>query len=173
MGDRLSQPELSAQPSVEKRESVPLLMCGAKPTDVVHAEHWVEELWRALDQTLENSDSGVGSDLPKGEGGTLDPVTLEVHVAPAPRIAHDHGASAPTIVQVEGPRIPGQPVPPPPPEYLPDMKDAIAITNSIHALSPRIVVVHGPTRRGKSTVFPLAAAHWTYVTPGLKPGAQG
>ena len=72
-------------------------------------------------------------------------MTLQVQGAPAPRIAQDHGASAPGIVQVDGPRIPDQPIPPPPPEYPPDMKDTIAITNSIHALSPRIVAVHGPT----------------------------
>ena len=48
------------------------------------------------------------------------------------------------------------------------MKDAIAVTGSVRALSPQIVAVHGPTGTGKSTVFPLAVAHWTYTTPGVK-----
>ena len=60
MGSRSSQPELSAQPSVEKKESVPFSIPGTKPTDVVPAEHYLEELWRALDQTLENSGRWCG-----------------------------------------------------------------------------------------------------------------
>ena len=44
------------------------------------------------------------------------------------------------------------------------------MTNSIRALSPRIVAVHGPTGIGKSTAFPLAVAHWTYKTAKMRPG---
>ena len=50
------------------------------------------------------------------------------------------------------------------------MKDSIAIKNNIHALSPRIVAVHGTTGTGKSTVFPLAVSHWTHVTQGCTSG---
>ena len=55
-------------------------------------------------------------------------------------------------------RAPGVP---PLPEYLPEMKDGQIVRNSIKALSPRIVAVHGPIGAGKSTVFPLAVTHWT------------
>ena len=96
-------------------------------------------------------------------------MTLQVHGAPAASLAQDYGASAPKITPQEGPRI-QRSFPPPPPEYLPDMKDTIAITSCTHALSPRIVAVHGPTGTSKSTVFPLAVAHWTYATQGLKLG---
>ena len=64
-------------------------------------------------------------------------------------------------------RAPGVP---PPPEYLPEMKDEQIVRNSIKALSPRIVAIHGPTGIGKSTVFPLAVTHWTDVTQGLQSG---
>ena len=128
--------------------SVPVSLCGTTRIDVVPAEHYVEELWVALDETLGNSGCGVGSDLLEGQGGTLNPVTLQAQGAPAPR---DPSHSVPP--------------PPPPPESLPDI-----IKNSIHALSPRIVAVHGPTGTGKSTVFPLAVALWTDMTKGLKSG---
>ena len=55
---------------------------------------------------------------------------------------------------------------PEPPEYLPEMKDAVIIKNTIQALSPRIVAVHGPTGTGKSTVFPLAITHWAEMLKG-------
>ena len=50
------------------------------------------------------------------------------------------------------------------------MKDAEIVKNAIRALSPRIVAVHGPTGTGKSTVFPLAIAHWTEKVEGLALG---
>ena len=59
---------------------------------------------------------------------------------------------------------------PPPPEYLPEMKDEQIVKNTIKALSPRIVAVHGPTGTGKSTVFPLAITHWTNTAKGLQSG---
>ena len=59
---------------------------------------------------------------------------------------------------------------PPPPDYLPEMADELIVKNTVKALSPRIVAVHGPTGTGKSTVFPLAIAHWAEQTEGLKPG---
>ena len=59
---------------------------------------------------------------------------------------------------------------PPPPEYLPEMKDEQIVKNTIKALSPRIVAVHGPTGTGKSTVFPLAITHWSEQVKGLKSG---
>ena len=50
------------------------------------------------------------------------------------------------------------------------MKDAVIVKNTIQALSPRIVAVHGPTGTGKSTVFPLAITHWAEHAEGLKRG---
>ena len=50
---------------------------------------------------------------------------------------------------------------PPPPEYLPEMKDAAIVKNTIRALLLSIVAVHGPTGTGKSTMFPLAAQSHT------------
>ena len=58
----------------------------------------------------------------------------------------------------------------PPPEYLPEMKDEAIVKNTIKALSPRIVAVHGPTGTGKSTVFPLAITHWSEQVEGLQQG---
>ena len=58
----------------------------------------------------------------------------------------------------------------PPPAYLPEMKEAEIIKNTIYALSPRIVAVHGPTGTGKSTVCPLAITHWAENAQGLKRG---
>ena len=48
--------------------------------------------------------------------------------------------------------------------------DELIVRNSIRALSPRIVAVHGSTGTGKSTVFPLAVTHWTDQTKGLQSG---
>ena len=59
---------------------------------------------------------------------------------------------------------------PPPPEYLPEMKDEQIVKVSTKALSPRIVAVHGPTGTGKSTVFPLAITHWTMQAEELPTG---
>ena len=67
------------------------------------------------------------------EGGTLDVKTLTIV-----------GATAPSK-----PLIPALAVPPPP-EYLPEMKDEQIVKNTIKAISPRIVAVHGPTGTGKS-----------------------
>ena len=49
-------------------------------------------------------------------------------------------------------------------------RDAVIVKNTIQALSPRIVAVHGPTGTGKSTVFPLAITHWAENAEGLKRG---
>ena len=66
-------------------------------------------------------------------------------------ISKPSGAVAPTKPFQLAPGVP------PPPEYLPEMKDEHIVKNTIKALSPRIVAVHGPTGTGKSTVFPLEA----------------
>ena len=50
------------------------------------------------------------------------------------------------------------------------MADELIVKNTVKALSPRIVAVHGPTGTGKSTVFPLAIAHWAEQKEGLKSG---
>ena len=131
----------------------PLRLCGTLPTMVVPAERYVEQLWAALHQTLFQSKCGVGSDTPVVKGGTLDLDTL-------------------TIVGATAPPKPFTPAPgvPPPPEYLPEMKDEQIVKKTTTALSPRIVAVHGPTGTGKSTVFPLAITHWTEYAKGLQPG---
>ena len=86
-------------------------------------------------------------------GGTLDVKTLTII-----------GATAPPKPFIPAPGVP------PPPEYLPEMKDEQIVKNTIKALSPRIVAVHGPRGTGKSTVFPLAITHWTDNAKGLQPG---
>ena len=96
---------------------------------------------------------GMGSDTPMGEGGTLDVNTFTIV-----------GATAPPKPFVPAPGVP------PPPEYLPAMKAEQIVKNTIKALSPRIVAVHGPTGTGKFTVFPLAITHWTEYAKGLQSG---
>ena len=93
------------------------------------------------------------------QGGTLNPTTFKIVGAPAPSVEtppepRDHNRASPA----------------PPSEYVPEMKDAEIIKNTIHALSPRIVAVHGPTGTGKSTVFPLTITHWAEHAGGLKRG---
>ena len=87
-----------------------------------------------------------------GQGGTLDTNTFAII-----------GAIASMSVRTKPP--PGVP---PPPDYLPCLE--LIVKNTVKALSPRIVAVHGPTGTGKSTVFPLAIAHWADQTEGLKSG---
>ena len=140
MGSTSSQPE--SQPSAASQpqnEWKPIPLCGSLPTLVVPAERYVEQLWAMLDKTLDYSKCGIGSDTPVGKGGTLDLDTLTIVGAIAP----DKPVN----------RAPGVP---PPPEYLPEMKDELIVRNSIKALSPRIVAVHGPTGTGKSTDVSLA-----------------
>ena len=113
------------------------------------AEHYVERLWAALDQTL-------GSDTPMGQGGTLDMKSFTIAGAPAPvREANPD----PTVLSYPAPGVPE------PPEYLPEMKDAIVVKPTIQALSPRIIADHGPTG-----TFPLAITHCTEHAEGLTPG---
>ena len=50
------------------------------------------------------------------------------------------------------------------------MEDELIVKNTVKALSPRIVAVHGPTGTGKSTAFPLAITHWAERAEGLRPG---
>ena len=94
-----------------------------------------------------------------GVGSSLDPETLEVRSAEALEEAQEEESASHASVTK-----------PSPSPLLPEMKDELVVTNSIRALSPRIVAVHGPTGTGKSTVFPLAVAHWTYKRTSLKPG---
>ena len=154
MEKRSSRSEQSAQPSAVKEPIVLLELCGTRPVAVVPAAHYLQQLWSALDKKL---------DLPEGKpgkGGALDSETLKVRGAAAPKEEKERCVVPPHDV-----------LPPPPPSLLPpEMKDDKAVTNSICALSPRIVAVHGPTGTGKPTLFPLAVAHWTYVTAGVQLG---
>ena len=151
---RMAQPEshppADSQPQ-DKWKPIPL--CGSLPALVVPAEHYVEQLGALLDNTLEHSTCGIGSDTPVGKGGTLDLKTLTIT-----------GAIAPDKPLELAPGVP------PPPEYLPEMKDEQVVKVSIKSLSPRIVAVHGPTGTGKSTVFPLAITHWTMRAKELQSG---
>ena len=134
MGSTSSQPESQPSAGSQSRDSwKPISLCGTLPALVVPAERYVEQPWAALDQTLLHSKCGIGSDTPVGKGGTLHLKTLTIVGAVAP----DKPVN----------RAPGVP---PPPEYLPEMKDELIVRNSIKALSPRIVAVHGPMGTGKS-----------------------
>ena len=165
MGNTSSQPE-SQSPTVSQPQKPwePIRLCGTLPATVVPAERYVEQLWAALDQTLQHSMCGVGSDTPVGLGGTLNMSNFNIVGAPAPvkkKVNPDPTESNPASGI------------PPPREYLPQMKDAAIVKNTIQALSPRIVAVHGPTGIGKSTVFPLAITHWTEHVEGLAKADSG
>ena len=62
---------------------VPIRLCETTPTDVVPADY-VAELWAALDQTLQHSGCGVGSDIPVDQGGALDMNTYRIVGVSAP-----------------------------------------------------------------------------------------
>ena len=78
-----------------------------------------------------------------------------------------------TIVGAVAPDVPLKPAPgvPPPPEYLPEMKDEQIVKVQPRRFRPELhVAVHGPTGTGKSTVFPLAITHWTMRAKELQTG---
>ena len=77
--------------------------------------------------THQKAQCGLKSDTPVGQGGTLDTVTHTIIGADAP-------------MSVKTPPPPGVP---PPPDYLPEMEDELIVKNTVKALSPRIVAVHG------------------------------
>ena len=154
MGNASSQSEAPTTNSQSQDEWKPIRLCGTLPAEIVPAERYVQQLWHALDMTHKKAQCGIKSDTPVGQGGTLDTNTFTIV-----------GATAPMSVKWAPP--PGVP---PPPDYLPEMADELIVKNTVKALSPRIVAVHGPTETGKSTVFPLAIAHWADRAEGLKPG---
>ena len=154
MGNALSQSETPTTNSQSQDEWKPQRLCGTLPAEIVPAERYVQQLWQALDMTHQEAQCGIKSDTPVGQGGTLDTKTFTIV-----------GATAPEPVKWAPPL--GVP---PPPDYLPEMADELIVQNTVKALSPRIVAVHGPTGTGKSTVFPIAIAHWAEQTEGLKPG---
>ena len=91
----------------------------------------------SADGTLQHCKCGVGSDTPVGQGGTLNMENYTIV-----------GATAPVKKNV----IPIPPGVPPPPEYLPEMKDEAIVKNN-SGLSPRIV--HGPTGQENPLCFLL------------------
>ena len=122
MGSTSSQPESQPAAESQPRDSwKPISLCGTLHTMVVPAEHYVEQLWATLEKTLSHSKCGIGSDTPVGKGGTLDIETLSIV-----------GADAPPKPFIPAPGVP------PPPQYLPEMKDEQIVKNTIKALSPRI-----------------------------------
>ena len=151
MGNISLQPEpQSPDASQAQKSREPIRLRGTIPTTAVPAEQW---------NSYGDSKCGVGSDTPVGQGGTLDMKSLTIQGAPAPvREANPDptGLSHPA---------PGAPEPP---EYLPEMKDAMIVKHTIQALSPRIVAVRGPTGTGKFTVLPLAITRLTQHAEGLK-----
>ena len=85
MGNTSLQPvPQSPDTTPPPKSRVPIKLCRTTPTDVVPAEHYVEELWAALDETLLRSECGVGSDTPVSQGGTLYMKTFTIVGAPAP-----------------------------------------------------------------------------------------
>ena len=139
MGSTSSQ--LESQPSAESqpRDSwKPISLCGTLPTLVVPAEHYVEQLWATLDKTLLHSKCGIGSDTPVGKGGTLDIETLTTV-----------GADAPPKPFIPAPGVP------PPPEYLPEMKDEQIVKNTIKALSPGLLQSMVPQGQANPLCFRL------------------
>ena len=116
---------------------------------MVPAEHYVQQLWQALDMTHQNAQCGIGSDTPVGQGGTLDTRTYTIV-----------GANAP--VSVKTPPPPGVP---PPPDYLPEMEDDLIVKNTVKALSPRIVAVHGDWE-----VNGISTCHYAMGRSGLRSG---
>ena len=95
----------------------------------------------------------LGSDTPVGKGGTLDLDTLTIV-----------GAVAPYSPMIRAPGVP------PPPEYLPEMKDELIVRNSIRHSPQESLLFMVLRDTGKSTVFPLAVTHWTERTEGLQSG---
>ena len=158
MGNTSSQSETPTTTSQSQDEWKPIRLCGTLPSEVVPAERYVQQLWQALDMTHEQAQCGLKSDTTVGQGGTLDTKTYTIIGAIASKTES-------LSVKTEPP--PGVPAPP---AYLPEMEDELIVKNTVKALSPRIVAVHGPTGTGKSTVFPLAITHWAERTEGLKPG---
>ena len=154
MGSVSSQSETPTTTSQSGEEWKPIRLCGTLPTEVVPAEQYVQQLWRALERTHQKAQCGLKSDTPVGQGGTLDTKTCTIV-----------GANAP--MSGKGKALPGIP---PPPDYLPEMEDELIVKNTVKALLPRIVAVHGPTGTGKSTVFPVAITRWAEQTEGLRPG---
>ena len=81
---------------------------------MVPAERYVEQPWAALDQTLQQSLCGVGSNTPVGLGGALNLDNFTILGAPAPvkkKVNPD-----PSVLSYPASKVP------PPPEYLPEMK---------------------------------------------------
>ena len=70
--------------SAARKLPVPIQLWGTMPTDVVPAECYVEQLWAALDLTLQRFGCGVGSDTPVAQGGALHLTTFKIVGAPAP-----------------------------------------------------------------------------------------
>ena len=121
---------LSLSPVVSQPQKPwePIRLCGTLPTTVVPAERHVEQLWAALDQTLQHSKCGVESDTPVGQGETLDMKTFTIVGAPAPvKKANPY----PNELSYPASGVP------PPPEYLPEMKDAVIVKHTTQAPSPR------------------------------------
>ena len=102
MGSASSQSETPTTTSQPQEGWKPIRLCGTVPTEIVPAEHYVEQLWKALDATYDKAQCGLKSDTPVGQGGTLDTKTFAII-----------GAVASMSAKTTPP--PGVP---PPPEYL-------------------------------------------------------
>ena len=111
MGNTSSQSETPTTTSRPQDEWKPIRLCGTLPSEVVPAERYVQQLWRALDMTHQMAQCGLKSDTPVGQGGTLDTVNYTIV-----------GANAP--ISVKTPPPPGVPAPP---DYLPEMEDELIV----------------------------------------------
>ena len=107
MGNASSQSETPTTTSQSQDGWKPIRLCGTLPAEVVPAERYVQQLWRALDMTHEKAQCGLKSDTPVGQGGTLDTKTYKIIGA----VASKNVKTEPLSVQ-PGPS-PGVPAPPP------------------------------------------------------------
>ena len=103
---------------------------------------------------LLHSKSGVRSNTPVGHGGTLDMKPFTIVGAPAPirEVNPD-----PTVRSYPAPGVSE------PPEYLPEMKDAVIVKHTMQALSDYC----SSWSHRNSTVLPVAITHWTAHTDRL------
>ena len=95
---------------------------------------------------MDHSGCGVGSHLAIESGGTLDPKTFQVSGASAAKDSDVQMKDIESTQKEESSSSTAGVTIPAPPPLTPEMKGELAVTNSIRALSPRIVAVHGPTQ---------------------------
>ena len=150
MGNRSSQSEQSVQSAAMSDQKVPLELCGMNNCGFIWVWHWFEPASRF--------------------GGALDPKTFQVSGASGPKGLDVRMEDPECTQKEESSASTAGVIVPAPPSLTPEMKDELAVTTGLRALSPRIVAVHGRMGTGKSTMFPLAVAHGTYTKANMISG---